>query len=627
MTWITVREAANLQDVSESAIWKAVSQNRIEYRYVIGVGRSGKQLRIALESLSETAQQRYRGETETQDQAGYLSITATQREKATFKHCRVLEYKAFKESYPKADKMRAFLEQWNEQHPESPLTERQLNHWERKYDREGFDGLIDRRGGYNKGKSAIPEDIWNVFLKLWLIENCTKVKNCYEMTQEYFEGRELPHISAFKRRLENVPEPVKTRYRDGRKAAEDKCLPYIPTDYSGMHSNQEWIADHHVFDVLVVDETGEVFRPWLSGWEDRMSRRVVGYVINKASPNADIVLDSFARACYQCGIPDSVLLDNGKDYKVYDLFNRDFTLSLCNEMNIKVTHALPYNARAKPIERLFGTLEGKYCKHLPSYIGNDPKKRAEHMNKPNAKLTDQAIPYQEFVDFVANMIVAYNNTPHSSLDGKTPCEAYEQGFTVPMRVVRDKDVLAMFLMRTSKPVKVGRNGIRVPAIGYYFDDDKLFPYQGEKVIARYNTDDVRKVYVFDASDNFICIASSVELSEHGSPVTIQTIRELQRKKKARNKFLRDYMPDVEVPTIQEHVAKIAELAEVQAKAASMPYINPVKHKHTEAIREEVKRQEEKERPLSEQKAASGMSEPEVLSALARIFEKTSGGII
>ena len=298
------------------------------------------------------------------------------------------------------------------------MTERQLNHWERKYDREGFDGLIDRREGANKGQSAIPVDIWNVFLKLWLIENCTKVQNCYEMTRDYFKGRELPYISAFKRRLENVPEAVKTRYREGENAAEDKCLPYIPTDYSGMHSNQEWIADHYVFDVLVVDETGEVFRPWLSGWEDRASRRVVGYVINKASPNADIVLDSFARACYQCGIPDNVLLDNGKDYKVYDLLNQDYALFLCNALHIKVTHALPYNARAKPIERLFRTLEEKYCAHLPSYIGNDPKKRAEHMNKPNAKLVDQAIPYQEFIDFVANMIVAYNNTPHSSLDGK-----------------------------------------------------------------------------------------------------------------------------------------------------------------------------------------------------------------
>lgn len=147
------------------------------------------------------------------------------------------------------------------------------------------------------------------------------------------------------------------------------------------------------------------------------------------------------------------------------------------------------------------------------------------------------------------------------------------------------------------------------------------------VVARYNTDDVRQVYVFDDSNNFICIAFSVALSKHGSPVTIQTIRELQRKKKVRNKFLRDYMPDVEVPTVQEHVAQIAERAEAETNAASMTYIHPVKHKQASAIRKEVKRQAEKEKPLGEQKAASGMSEPEVLNALARQFEKTSGGII
>jgi len=178
---------------------------------------------------------------------------------------------------------------------------------------------------------------------------------------------------------------------------------YIQIDYSKMCSNQQWVGDHHILDVLVVDEKGDVFRPWLSGFTDRKSRYIVGYVINKAAPNLDIVLDSFAKACYKNEIPEEILLDNGKDYKVYDLFNSEFAMSVSNEMGIKVTNALPYNAKAKPIERIFGTLEG-YCKHLHSYIGNDPKKRPEHMNKINSKLKEQCIPYSEFAVFVENMI-------------------------------------------------------------------------------------------------------------------------------------------------------------------------------------------------------------------------------
>lgn len=65
-TWLTVQEAASLSGVTESAIKKAVKQNRYEHCHVDGVGRGGKQLRIALESLPEEAQARYRGEQEQQ---------------------------------------------------------------------------------------------------------------------------------------------------------------------------------------------------------------------------------------------------------------------------------------------------------------------------------------------------------------------------------------------------------------------------------------------------------------------------------------------------------------------------------------------------------------------------------
>ena len=56
MTWLTVQEAASLCGITDSAIKKAAQQNRYEYRYVNGKGRGGKQLRIALESLPESAQ-------------------------------------------------------------------------------------------------------------------------------------------------------------------------------------------------------------------------------------------------------------------------------------------------------------------------------------------------------------------------------------------------------------------------------------------------------------------------------------------------------------------------------------------------------------------------------------------
>lgn len=62
MTWLSVREAAQALHVTERAVQLGAQQNKYETRHVNGKGRGGKQLRIALESLPESAQARYRGE-------------------------------------------------------------------------------------------------------------------------------------------------------------------------------------------------------------------------------------------------------------------------------------------------------------------------------------------------------------------------------------------------------------------------------------------------------------------------------------------------------------------------------------------------------------------------------------
>ncbi|MFQ9847654.1 MAG: hypothetical protein ACLRXC_12575, partial [[Clostridium] leptum] len=141
-------------------------------------------------------------------------------------------------------------------------------------------------------------------------------------------------------------------------------------------------------------------------------------------PNADAVLDAFSRAVYACGIPERVLLDNGADYTVHDLFNKDFALSLANEMCMEVTNATPYNAKAKLIERFFNTLEYSYCIHLPSYFGADPQRRPERMKKASDQLKDVAMPFDEFAAYLENVIGQYNNTVHTgdSMDGKRPAK-------------------------------------------------------------------------------------------------------------------------------------------------------------------------------------------------------------
>lgn len=587
MTLISVADLANALNLHTTTIERRATNGTYKFVYKEGRGRGGRKMFIVLESLPQEAQDRYNGVTSEKDTgtepSPYLYMTASQRELTAVKHMAVIGYKAFKDEYSGLDKMQAYLSKYNAEHPDKPITRRQLNHWENLYDREGVEGLLDRRGGYNKGQTDIPPQAWDLFRKYWLTEGKPTVESCVDIVADEL-GMSLPSAATFRRQIKKqIPLIVRDYYRLGKKYYDDNHAPYNPRDYSVYHSNDWWIADHHVFDVAILTPDGKVVRPWLSAWEDLSSRMIVGYALNYVDPNSDIVLDSFARACYAHGLPDNIKIDNGKDYKAYDLFCSSFPMAVCNEMRINVSCALPYNAKAKPIERLFGTLEKRYCKHLPQYLSNDPKTRPAKMKKRNTQLTHEAMPWDEFKEFVSNLVMTYNTTAHSSLGGKTPLETYKNGFVNGARVVMGEAALNMFLMRTTKLLKVGRNGVRVPAIGHYFDCDALNLHRGESVYIRYNSDDVSRVYVFTENDDFLCIATSITLCEYGGPVSMENIRELQRRKKARNKFIREQMPDIEPAGIAAYVSrKAARYEDVQLDGKKILF-NPVKHRHADAI--------------------------------------------
>lgn len=634
MTWLSSKQAAFIANCDERTIRRNKSQ--YEHRPVNGVGgKSGLQYEYTLESILKAfpeAQARYNGqqaEATEQAERDVLGLTDTQRDVFFAKLKIVRDYKQFKADYPKADKMTAFLRQYNDSHPDKPLNKNKLNHWEKLYDRDGVSGLIDKRGTWNKGVSSIPEDVKQVFLAYWLQPKGTKsggpsVASCYRLTQMNFPHVPLPSISTFERLTQDYPKAAKTLAQKGKKAYQDGFEPYIMRNYENLHTNQQWTADNHVCDVLVRFPDGHVGRPWVVAFEDMSSRYMVGFHVIEGDPNADHILDAFIAAVGEYGIPEKVQTDNGKDYVVQDLFSRDNTYSLANEMRISVTKAIKYNAKAKDIERGFNTIEYSYYIHLDSYIGANPKKRPEHLNKTNDKLKDIAMPYEDFVQFTAWAIDQYNNSPHSGhgMNGRTPKKAFEENITVPIKIA-SQELLSVYFQRRTKLLMVGRNGIRVPGLEQWYDDIRLFPYAGQKVFARYKTTDVRYVYCFTQDGNFICTASSVQLGELNEELTAQQMRELNAKKKARMKMIREVLPHVSVPSIQE-LAIQNGLAFSKPNLKVLPSvtaIDPEKQREAKHIKKEEQRQKEKSLPPDQRPDTfSGLDSQSIDKALAERFK-------
>ena len=156
--------------------------------------------------------------------------------------------------------------------------------------------------------------------------------------------------------------------------------------------------------------------PWVTAWRDYKSGKWLGWILQTGHPNSDLIFQSFYYAAEVYGLPEDVIIDNGKDYRSKDFAggrksvqvetNKPKTTSMLAELNVKVHFALPYNAQTKPIERDFLKIKELLSKHCQGYRGGNvverPEKLAEEIKQ------NKLIPFDEFKtifdDFIVNVL-------------------------------------------------------------------------------------------------------------------------------------------------------------------------------------------------------------------------------
>lgn len=151
-----------------------------------------------------------------------------------------------------------------------------------------LDGLIDKRGKWKKGKSSIPDPMWQAFLYFFLDERQHPLKKCYEYTKLEMQTSfpelvgDMPSYTTFYRRAQaDIPEPLKVLGREGEKAFRDRCAPYIRRVYDDMRSNEWWIADNHTFDIITEGENGQRHRLYLTAFFDARSGIFTGMLCHQ----------------------------------------------------------------------------------------------------------------------------------------------------------------------------------------------------------------------------------------------------------------------------------------------------------------------------------------------------------
>lgn len=536
MTWLKVREVAELLEVTDSAIKKAVKKNKYKYRHVDGIGQGGKQIEIALESLPQEAQNKYNNVQEEITYKEVTQFTGKQREEANFKALIVEKYR--KSQLSPDD----FVKDFNERNPDSVITKSQLFRWQRKYKSGDVADLVDKRGGHNRGQITIPPDAWEYFYSLYMTLQKRSIQRCWELTR--LEYPNIPTVSAFERNLTTIPKLVMIYYREGEKAFND-ALVSMERSREDIASNDIWFSDHHLVDVAVINNRGRVFRPWLTVFFDARASKVISFIVRDKSADATVIKQCLRLGIEKYGVPKELYFDNGKDYREKS-FNADFPISLVKQLGINMIYATPYHGQAKTVERFFGTMEDRFCKLLPTYLGKDAKQRPENMRVTFDKLKDKAPTMEKFIELLTIYFEQYNNTQSGGIDmnGKCPDQVYYENLHTKTKV-KDENILRM-LCGTFDERTVQKNGVQYQGRFYYHTE--LLAHQGEKVIINADPYNMDELNIFDTDMQAICKAPA-KVRTPFRHTTQEQIREAMKEKKEARKMIQRYAPTRELDTM------------------------------------------------------------------------------
>src|SRR5665213_586980 len=413
---------------------------------------------------------------------------------------------------------------------------RTLYAWQKRLSGFGPGGLVDGRWDRQKtDRDADP--FFAEFKHFYLSPRNLKVTDCHRFACQSAQanGWPLRSYDACHRFIQTIPKAVRVLRRKGEEAYTNECEPYIERDYSTLESNELWVGDHHQFDVLVNAGGPKLVRPWLTAWQDMRSRKIVGWTLFAGDPNTDTILEAFRMGCLDCGVPNGVYVDNGKDYDSYALNGRTkkdrwakrtirippdagsdsmeadaqsaagASAGVFTALNVTVTHCWPYHGQSKPIERFFGTLEMRTCV-WETYCGSSTKSKPEDLQLQIER--GKAPLLKDFIAWFADWLKSYHQGPHTgdAMNGKSPDLVFAENLRGKKTV--DNNLLDALLLPRTKPVKVGQNGVMYRGLRYGQYEPALIPLFGKQVILAVDNQNIASVQVWSMDNKFICLADA-----------------------------------------------------------------------------------------------------------------------
>ncbi|MDO5125361.1 MAG: Mu transposase C-terminal domain-containing protein [Ruminococcus sp.] len=544
MDYLSVQETAELKGCSERYIKKICKDGKLNCSIEINDKNRPKYM-IPISALSEDLQKKYYAQKRIE--AGVVPVktavkhdknrvlksfedySGSERSQIVLWKTILDDWQSYRDSYPnkKTEVDQLYVSKLQLEYPDIQISIDTLYRKLSAYRKGDLQGLCENRGGWNKGQSQIPKEVWEQFCYLYLSENKPTVSRCYELTRtwtmEYYPDlvSEIPCERSFRRHIKSeIPQAVLTYLRDGDKAMKDKCLPYISRMYDKLHANDVWIADNHTFDIQSFDEVeGTIHRLYLTAFLDAKSGVLVGWNVCQ-SPNSQSTILALRHGIKRFGIPKAVYFDNGREFLTHDVGGKGHRRrktdnddieppTILKRLGIEMHNAIVRNAKAKPIERTFSTLTMQFARMFEGYCGGTIMQRPESLKR---RIKDGKIPcdfeIREFIDewIDGDFNVQKYGGSESTFKGMSRIDVWNRDIkTIGVRRAPESE-LNLMLMRSTRIQKVKRNGVFVDIVGeklWFMDENMTYKHLGEEVYVRYDPADLRSVRIYDKDDRYL----------------------------------------------------------------------------------------------------------------------------
>lgn len=325
--------------------------------------------------------------------------------------------------------------------------------------------------------------------------------DCYRRALRVAKARGLVTLPerTMRRRLDAaVSEASQVLARKGVEAVK-RMYPVQVRDKTALGAMEAVNADFHKFDVFVrwpgpPGEPPQILRPQMVAFQDIYSGRILAWRVD-VSPNSTAVLLAAGDMIAEYGIPEHVLLDNGRENAAKAItggastryrfkVREDDIPGLFTSLGCEIHWATPYSGQSKPIERAF--------RDLAQSVSKDPRLAGAYTgNRPDAKPENYGSRAVDLDVFLA--VLAEGIEEHNTRQGRQSEVAFDRSFAE----VFDESYAARAIRKATEAQKrlwlLGAEGLRTDtktgAVWFQKNEfwaDWMGAIAGERVIIRFD---------------------------------------------------------------------------------------------------------------------------------------------